>query len=229
MPQSDRKITEIVLSGGPCSGKSTSLASLAAKLVEWDRRPLIVPELPTVLISGGLGDIGAIAGRDHEHFLEIEKQMLVMMRAIRLQYRALAETFVRRGESVVIVYDRAEADVAAYVGPETFQRLCQEAGLSLDDVRDSYDGVIYLVTAAFGAEDAYTTSNNAARLETIEQARELDLRTRMAWQGHRDLRVVDCSTDFQAKIDCVIDAAAGILGIVEPLAVHRTPAVDAVS
>jgi predicted ATPase len=210
-------VTEIVLSGGPCSGKSTSLASLSAKLVEWGYRPLIVPELATTLMSGGLHDLGAIAGRDHAHFLEIEKQMLLMMRAARLQYLALAQTFVQRGEKVVLIYDRAEADVAAYVGPEDFARLCGEAGLSVLDVRDSYDAVIYLVTAAIGAEHAYTTANNATRRETIEEAREVDLRTRTAWQGHPNLWIVDNSTDFQGKIARVLAVTARILGIPEPL------------
>lgn len=221
-------ITEIVLSGGPCSGKSTCLAAVSAKLAEWGYRPLVVPELPTTLMSGGLGDLGAIAGHDHEHFLEIEKRMLIMMRAIRLQYLALAQTFVQRGEKVVIIYDRAESDVAAYVGPEAFARLCEEAGLSADDVRDSYEAVIYLVTAAFGAEHAYTTANNATRRETVEEAREVDLRTRAAWQGHRNLRVVDNSTDFQGKIARVHAETAQILGIAAPLEIEGKTVLDVV-
>jgi predicted ATPase len=219
-------VTEIVLSGGPCSGKSTTLAALSAKLAEWGYRPLVVPELPTTLMSGGLQDLGAIAGRDRAHFLEIEKRMLIMMRAIRLQYVALAQTFVERGEKVVIIYDRAESDVAAYVGQEAFARLCEEAGLSAFDVRDSYEAVIFLVTAAFGAEHDYTTANNATRRETIEEAREVDLRTRTAWQGHPNLRIVDCSTDFQGKVDCVLAATAQILGIPEPLEIEREFVVD---
>lgn len=222
------KVTEIVLSGGPCSGKSTSLASLSAELVDWGYRPLIVPELATTLISGGLHDLGAIAGRDRAHFLEIEMRMLLMMRAVRLHYLALAQTFVQRGEKVVIIYDRAEPDIAAYVGPQAFAQLCEDAGLSMLDVRDSYDAVIYLVTAAFGAEHAYTTANNAARRETIEEAREVDLRTRAAWQGHPNFRIVDSSTDFQGKIDCVLAVTARVLGIPEPLEIEPEVVVDAV-
>lgn len=211
-----KNIAEIVLSGGPCSGKSTSLAALSAKLVEWGYRPLVVPELPTVLMSGGIHDLGAIAGRDFAHFLEIEKRMLIMMKAIRAQYVALAQTFVDRGEKVVIIYDRAESDVAAYVGPEAFARLCQEGGLSVLDVRDSYDAVIFLVTAAAGGV-GYTTANNATRRETVEEAREIDQRTLAAWQGHPNLTIVDCSDDFQAKIDGVLAATAAALGISEPI------------
>jgi len=36
-----------------------------------------------------------------------------------------------------------------------------------------YDAVLHLTTAAKGAESFYTKSNNAARRETIEEAREV--------------------------------------------------------
>jgi CYTH domain-containing protein/thymidylate kinase len=214
-------ITEIVIDGGPCSGKSSSMAALSAKLTDWGFRTLVVPELATTVITGGLADIGTIAARDPGHFRDIEVAMLRMMRANRLGYRALAQTFVDRGEKVVILYDRAEADVAAYVGEAAFTLLCQNAGLSALEVRDSYDAVILLVTAAFGAEAAYTTANNAARRETLEEAREMDLRTRRAWQGHPHLRVIDNSTDFEGKIARTLAAVARVLGIPEPLEIER--------
>jgi CYTH domain-containing protein/predicted ATPase len=214
-------ITEIVLAGGPAGGKTSCLAALSAKLSDWGFRPLVVPELATTLITGGLADIGTIAGRDPGHFRDIEVAMLRMMRANRLGYQALAQTFVDRGEKVVILYDRAEADVAAYVGQAVFALLCQNAGLSLLEVRDSYDAVIFLVTAADGAEASYTTANNVARRESLKEAREIDLRTRRAWQGHPHLRVIDNSTDFQGKIARTLAAVARVLGIPEPLEIER--------
>ena len=214
-------ITEIVVDGGPCGGKTSCMAALSAKLSDWGFRTLVVPELATTVITGGLADIGTIAARDPDHFRDIEVAMLRMMRANRLGYRALAQTFVDRGEKVVILYDRAEADVAAYVGQAAFILLCQNAGLSNLEVRDSYDAVIFLVTAADGAEAAYTTANNAARRESAEEARQMDLRTRRAWAGHPHLRVIDNSTDFQGKIARTLAAVARVLGIPEPLEIER--------
>jgi CYTH domain-containing protein/predicted ATPase len=214
-------ITEIVLSGGPGSGKTTSLAALFAKLADWGFRPLIMPELATILISNGLADLGDIAVRDQALFREIEIHMLKMMRANRLNYRALAAALVERGEKVVIIYDRAEADVAAYVGPVAFALLCQEAGLSMAEVRDSYDAVIFLVSAAAGTGETYTTANNSARRESAAQARDTDLRTRRAWAGHPHLRVIEATGDFQDKIAHVLAATARVLGIPEPLEIER--------
>jgi hypothetical protein len=42
--------------------------------------------------------------------------------------------------------------------------------------------VIHLVTAAIGAEKYYTTENNAARTETKEEARALDIKVRVSFQ-----------------------------------------------
>lgn len=51
-----------------------------------------------------------------------------------------------------------------------------------------YDAVIHLVSAAIGAEKYYTTENNAARTETIEEAQALDFRVLNAWVGHPTIR-----------------------------------------
>ena len=53
------------------------------------------------------------------------------------------------------------------------QRLLEEYGLTKSKIMDRYDAVFHLVTAAKGAEEFYTLSNNQARTETIEQARIL--------------------------------------------------------
>ena len=39
---------------------------------------------------------------------------------------------------------------------------------------DGYDAVFHMVTAAKGAERFYTTENNKARTETVEQAAAMD-------------------------------------------------------
>ena len=43
------------------------------------------------------------------------------------------------------------------------------------DLRDNYDAVFHLVTAAKGAEEFYTLSNNTARTETVEEAMNLEV------------------------------------------------------
>ena len=93
-------------------------------------------------------------------------------------------------------------------------------------LRDSYDAVFHLVTAAKGAESFYTTSNNTARTETVEQAAALDDKLIAAWTGHPHLRVIDNSTDFEIKMKKLIAEIAHFLGEPEHLEIERKYLID---
>lgn len=96
---------------------------------------------------------------------------------------------------------------------EDFDMILDLEGTKLVDYRDKrYDAVVHLVTAAIGAEKFYTTANNAARSETVEQARALDYRTLNAWMGHPNLTVVDNSTGFEAKMNRVVNQICKSIG-----------------
>jgi hypothetical protein len=70
-------------------------------------------------------------------------------------------------------------DTAAYMTNENFDVLLDDYNWNVVDLRDKrYDAVIHLVTAAIGAEKFYTTENNAARSEDLNQARDLDFKVR---------------------------------------------------
>ncbi len=102
----------------------------------------------------------------------------------------LAEAETMREEKLLIVCDRGVMDNKAYMTEVEFQALLRAMELDAVTLRDGYDGVFHLVTAAKGAEEFYTLSNNRARTETPEQARELDDRLIAAWTGHPHLRIL---------------------------------------
>jgi len=61
------------------------------------------------------------------------------------------------------------------VTEDQWNLLMEENHWKVVDLRDRrYDAVIHLVTAAIGAEQFYTTENNAARTEGVELARKID-------------------------------------------------------
>lgn len=124
-------------------------------------------------------------------------------------------------ERIAIIYDRAECDFAAYLPDGYFDAVVHDAGLDLSDVRDSYDAVIHMVTAADGAEHAYTLENNAARSETPEQARQLDRATVAAWAGHPHLQLVANRGTFADKLDDLVGAALHMLGDPYPHEIER--------
>ena len=216
----EKEIKEIVLTGGPCSGKTTGRSYLTEKLRDRGFRVFLVPEIPTIIIDGGVSDIIELKKKDPRKYYEVEKEMLSIQMAVCSHFRDLAKVF--NGEKGVIIYDRGPIDVKAYVGPGEFESIMDELRLNLYDVRDSFDGVIHLITAAKGAEKFYACDNNKARLETtLEEARIIDEKTLQVWLGHQHLRIIDNSTDFEKKMHRTLQAISRILGIPVPLEIER--------
>ena len=94
-------------------------------------------------------------------------------------------------------------------------------GTNVIELRDNYDAVFHLVTAAKGAEEFYTTANNSARTETVEEAAALDDKLISAWTGHPHLRVIDNSSNFENKMKRLIAEVSSFLGEPEPLEIER--------
>ncbi|MBQ8199100.1 MAG: CYTH domain-containing protein, partial [Lachnospiraceae bacterium] len=89
------------------------------------------------------------------------------------------------------------------------------------ELRDNYDAVFHLVTAAKGAEEFYTTENNSARTETVEQAAALDDKLISAWTGHPHFRVIGNESDFEGKMRHLIAEISSFLGEPEPFEIER--------
>lgn len=213
------KCNEIVLTGSPCSGKTTGLAYVVEKLRDWGFRVFVKPEIATMFFSSGIPDIGAIKQKDLRKYIEIEKQILLTEMDFRKRLHDLAAVF--QDEKKVIVSDRGCMDVMAYLPPGYFEAILKETGLTLFAVRDSYDVVVHLVTAAIGAEAFYTITNNKARSETLEEARALDTKTIEAWVGSPHFKAIDNSTDFAGKMKRTLQAITRGLGIPVPIEIER--------
>ena len=197
-------VQKIVITGGPCAGKTTAMSWIANNLPQKGYRVLFVPETATELIGGGLTPWGCGTNLDYQRC-----QMELQLTKERLFERG-ARTMP--ADKVLIVCDRGAMDNKAYMTDEEFRRLCEEMHTSEGELRDRYDAVFHLVTAAKGAEEAYTFANNAARYETVEQARAIDDRTIRAWSAHPSLHVIDNSVDFEDKINRAIAAIYRVLG-----------------
>ncbi|MBI1956833.1 MAG: AAA family ATPase [Candidatus Niyogibacteria bacterium] len=211
--------TEIVLTGGPCAGKSTGLLYVSEKLRDHGFRVFTAPEAATLTVGCGLHDLGTIAKSDPAAFYEAQRSILRFQRALRAHLIRMERIFPN--DRIVILYDRAEMDGAAYLPREQFEALVHEEGLTIPDIRDHYAAAFHLLTAANGAESFYTLANNAARHETPDEAREKDRRTLAAWIGTPHLRVVDNSTDFEHKLRRLLQMTSRALGVPVPLEIER--------
>jgi CYTH domain-containing protein len=124
-------------------------------------------------------------------------------------------------EKILIVCDRGALDNKAYMTDLEFACVLGALGCNEVELRDNYDAVFHLVTAAKGAEKHYTTANNTARTETVEQAAALDDKLIAAWTGHPHLRVIDNATDFEDKLKRLMAEIRSFLGEPEPFEIER--------
>ena len=83
-------------------------------------------------------------------------------------------------------------DSKCYMPDQTWCELCSRIGLTEPALCEQrYDLVLHLVTAADGAEDAFTTEGNSARTETLQEARELDQKMQTVWARHPAVALID--------------------------------------
>jgi CYTH domain-containing protein/transcriptional regulator with XRE-family HTH domain len=207
------EVNKIVITGGPCAGKSTAMSWIQNAFTQMGYTVLFVPETATELITGGVAPWTCGSNGDYQKCqlrLQIGKEKV---------FEQAAETM--NAEKVLIVCDRGALDNKAYMDKLEFASVLND--LSLDEVtlRDNYDAVFHLVTAAKGAEKYYTTANNSARTETVEEAAALDDKLISAWTGHPHLRVIDNSSDFEVKMKRLIAEISAFLGEPEPYEIER--------
>ena len=207
-----KKITKIVLTGGPAAGKTTLISRILHEFRQEDGwRVITIPETATELISGfGIRPFGGCMSM-------LAFQDFVIADQIHKEKLALDAAEVVPEENILIIYDRALMDDKAYITDEEFARvLARFDGRTEASVLAGYDAVLHLVTCAKGAEFAYNLGN-AARTESLEFAREMDDRTLRAWSGHRNLRIIDNSADFEEKMNRAVREIYRVLGEPEPM------------
>lgn len=208
-----KKISKIVITGGPCAGKTTAMSWIQNAFTQKGYTVLFVPETATELISGGVCPWTCGTNADYQTCqvqLQLEKERIFLQAAQTMS-----------GEKILIVCDRGVMDNRAYMNAEEFALVLQRVGGNEVAMRDSYDAVFHLVTSAKGAAEFYTTANNEARYETVEEAAALDDRLLSAWMGHPHLRVIDNDRDFDQKMKRLVAEVASFLGEPEPLEIER--------
>lgn len=202
----------IAISGGPCGGKTTAMAEIVRWCQDHGFTPIVVPEAATSLINSGLNPLSA----DFQDF--------ILSDIIHAENLRLKAAYSGVYKDPVLIGDRGRMDGQAYVrSPEEFTAALERVGLKITEARDIYDGVIFLDSAADGAEEFYTTGNNEARRESLEEALILNNRTKAAWHGTPHLIVIDnkAGEDFDRKIQRCVEALARILGVPVPIECER--------
>lgn len=207
------EITKIVITGGPCAGKTTAMSWIQHHFTRMGYTVLFIPETATELITGGVAPWTCGTNLDYQKCqvrLQLVKEEL---------FEQAARTM--NAEKVLIICDRGFMDNKAYMNDEEFAAAVASVNGNVVALRDSYDAVFHLVTAAKGAQEFYTTDNNAARYESVEEACAMDDKLIAAWTGHPHLRVIDNSTSFDEKLKKLMNEIISFLGIENPIETEK--------
>ena len=212
-------IKKIVLTGGPCAGKTTALVKVIEHFTSLGYKVFTIPEVPTMFTQSGMNYLT----KNEKFFFEGEKATFLTQIGLEDSFSRMAETL---DQPVIIVCDRGTMDISTYLSADFWNRIISEQGYSNTQLRERYDAVLHLVSAADGAEQYYTTANNAQRLEKADEAglqiaRELDKKIVSAWKGHPHFRVINNHEDFENKLNRVLKEISNVLGIPQPIEEER--------
>ncbi len=191
---SNSKDFKIVLTGGPCAGKTT-LAEMIARA--YQHSVVNVPEAASLLFSGGF-----------PRFSPLEAQRAIQ-RAIFATQHSLEAAFSAQFPDKALILDRASVDGAAY-WPEGSDAFFRSLNTSLEAELNRYGCVIYLESAA---ERDYLVhkAKNPNRKEDWEEARRLDQETFRLWSKHPRFIHIRNNRSFAVKVSEVLAAVSGNL------------------
>ena len=214
-----KEIKKIVLTGGPCAGKTTALVKIVDYFSNYGYKVFTIPEVPTLYSQGGWNFLTP----NRALYYEGERAILETQLALEDMFMRMAEVCTK---PTLIVCDRGTMDISAYMTPEMWEDITTKAGTDTNQLKARYDAVLHLVSAADGAEKYYTTATNATRYEQMNEeglriARELDKKVVNAWTGHPHLRVINNNDDFNAKLNRVLKEIANVLGLPQPIEEER--------
>lgn len=180
---------KILITGGPCAGKTTGIAELANTLRNIGFNVIVVPEAASLIFSSGATiDLSTYTMTE---IVEFQKNLMEVQIALENKFARLATIKKQKGEKKsAVIFDRGLLDGSAYVEAEQWDAIMDEVGINKHTMLKRYDIVIHMVTAADGAEKHYQTDNNQARSEGLKLAIELDRSLQRAYASHSNQIVI---------------------------------------
>ncbi|MBY0371374.1 ATP-binding protein [bacterium] len=181
------KSRKLVLTGGPCGGKSTIAEVLGRS---FNDKIVVVPESASALFRSGF-----------PRFEEAEATHAFQTAVYQVQI-AVERAFEAHHGARFFVLDRGSIDGAAYWpdGPEKF---FQAQGTTVEAELARYDRVIYLESAEEKDYEEHR-AQNPVRSEGYMVARKLDAATRALWTRHPNCTVVRSQASFSDKVQAVV-------------------------
>lgn len=199
-------LRRVVITGGPCGGKT--LCSAAVKQALGDDA-ILVPEASTLVMGSGFPPPVPGAG-----IADLEAWRKSFQGAILSTQQHLEETWghlARQAGKRVMLCDRGFLDGAAY-WPGGRDAYLDHFSLRLAPTLSRYDMVFHLESVAVSKPDLYGTSNNLTRFEDAAGAKAVDGRIREAWHGHPTHIHIPAADTLEEKALALVEALRREIG-----------------
>jgi adenylate cyclase len=168
----------IVLTGGPCSGKSSMMRAFADRFGDQIH---CVPEVATIVI----GQVGCIPPGDDPVAMAIFQQAVYR---IQRTFEVISQIQAWRAGKQLLLLDRGTGDGAAYL-PNSWADLAPICRTNREYEFSQYDLVLCLEAPPRKVFEE-NRRNNPARHETYEQAVALGQAIERAWGDHPGYRFI---------------------------------------
>lgn len=218
----ETQVVRIALTGGPCAGKSSALEHIIEAAKEDGYDVYTAPETATLIFN-----CGNTFPTTPEGVFKFQQSLARWQLAME---RSLTRLAGITGRPSIIIFDRGLLDAKGYMDDASWNQLMIDVGAGGDGhvngineeyILKRYDAVIHLVTAAEGAEEFYKwgrtvddSGNIVIRMETPEQARELDRRMQEVWANHkRHVIIKNTAAGFKAKLDEASTAVVSVANL----------------
>lgn len=199
-----RQIPTVVLTGGPCGGKSLTVEAIRTALAG---KVVVVPEMATTILASF-----PLPGRDLEWSQDWQDSLQRSILRSQLEAEAAWEMAACHQGAKVILCDRGILDGAAYRN-ESAEKFCRHFHLEVEEVHQRYAGVVHLQTLAEYSPESYSANklSNPHRFEEFDRAQALDRALLLAWQAHPAHKFIPAGDSIGRKIDGVIEFVRGLL------------------
>ena len=178
----------ILITGGACAGKTTSIEVIDSYLREKGYRVVVIDEVPTDLINKGIfyNKIGKI------EFLEL---------IIKTQINNEIECFEKYNneENTIVIFDGSPIDCLKFISEDELEVILKKHDLDMDKIANRYDAIIFLQTIAKKYPELYSNENNNARLTDINLAIERNDKLEKYYNKLEKVSFIECENDINIK------------------------------